>query len=251
MLKHHEESIKLMTAHYRENPEVTALFLVGSVAAGTARPDSDLDGVAIISKEAYDRKSREKTTLETVMGKCTYEGGYFDIHYHSRECLEEIAESGSEPMRNLFTAARVLFCDDPALPPLAEKIPRYPHAEAAKKQLRFYCTLKQSYLYFWRVCKPAGFMRHHVAGGMVFNLYRLILIENEILFPSVRKLEEAVISAPDKPEGIVELAQNFMKTLSDKHAPALVEAYEAWTNYDFPKERGVVSNNFADSWEWY
>jgi len=250
MYKHHEESIKNMTAHYRENPHVKALFLVGSVVTGTARPDSDIDGVAIITQEEYDRKKENEGTLEVVRGKCTYEGGYFDIHYHTRADLIKIAESGSEPMRNLFTKAQVLFCDEPDLPTLVEKIQQYPKKEAATKQLRFYCTFKQFYRYFWVCCKPEGFARHHVINGMIFNLYRLILIENEILFPSMRKLEEAVISAPSKPENIIEKCHKLMKTQSDEDCYALIESYESWTTYNYPKEHNTVMNNFADTWEW-
>jgi predicted nucleotidyltransferase len=51
MLKHHEDSIKIMISHYREDSEITALFLTGSVATGTERLDSDLDGVAVVSQE--------------------------------------------------------------------------------------------------------------------------------------------------------------------------------------------------------
>ena len=93
-------------------------------------------------------------------------------------------------------------------------------------------------------------MRHHVIDGMIFNLYRLILIENEILFPSIRKLEETVISTPNKPENIVEKCHKLMQTQSDEDCYALVESYEAWTSYDYPKVHNTVMNNFADTWEW-
>ncbi|MCL1884849.1 MAG: nucleotidyltransferase domain-containing protein [Defluviitaleaceae bacterium] len=248
--KHHEDSIKNMTAHFRENPEIEALFLIGSIVTGTAREDSDIDGVAIISKEAAERKKQSGGLLEVIRGKCTYDGGYFDIHYHTREDLKGIAQNGSEPMRNMFTNAQVLFCDEPSLPELVKKIPAYPTTEAEKKRLRFYCTFKQFYVYFWNCCKPEGFFRLHIADGMIFNLYRLILIENKILFPSMRRLEQAVIDAPKKPENIIGKVKKFMQTLSDEDCAALVESYETWTSYDFPKEHNTVMNNFADTWEW-
>ena len=53
MYKHHQESIENMIAHYTQDPEVIALFLVGSVATGTERLDSDLDGVAVVSQEYF------------------------------------------------------------------------------------------------------------------------------------------------------------------------------------------------------
>ncbi|MCL1842677.1 MAG: nucleotidyltransferase domain-containing protein [Defluviitaleaceae bacterium] len=251
MLNHHKDSIQNMIAHFRQCPETLALFLVGSVATGTARPDSDIDGVAIVTSEAHKRRKAEGTTLEVVHGKCTYEGGYFDIHYHTREDLINLAQNGSEPMRNLFTAAKPLFCDEPDLPELAAKVSAFPKADKPAKQLRFYCTFKQYHRYFWVACKPKGFSRFHVADGMIFTLYRLILLENEILFPSMRGLENAVISAPNKPKGIIELCHRFMQTLSDEDAKMLLESYETWTSYDFPKDSNIIMNNFANQWEWY
>jgi len=47
-------------------------------------------------------------------------------------------------------------------------------------------------------------MKHHTASGMFYNLYRLILIENEMLFPSIRRLKEYVVKAKNKPDVIVE-----------------------------------------------
>ncbi|NLO08548.1 MAG: nucleotidyltransferase domain-containing protein, partial [Clostridiales bacterium] len=236
MYKHHEESIENMVKHYRENNEIRALFLVGSVATGTERPDSDIDGVAIVSKDYYEHKKNKEGLEEVYRGKCTYEGGYFNIHYMTRRDLEGLVINGSEPMRNMFSCARTLFCDEVGLPDLVANIPIFQRNEAKIKQHRFYCTLKMYYTYFWQSCKPEGYMRHHVANGMIYNLYRLILVENEILFPSMRKLEEYVMRAPNKPESIIEKCHNFMQTLSDEDALTLVESYETWTSYDYPKD---------------
>ena len=250
MYKHHQDSMEKMTAHYRENPEIRALFLIGSVATGTERPDSDLDGAAVVSEAYYEQRKAAGALEEVYHGKCTYEGGYFNVHYMTRRELEEIAAKGSEPMRNMFSGARVLFCAEPGLPELAAGIPVFQTAEAAEKQFRFYCTLKMYHGYFWTACKPEGFARHHVADGMVYNLYRLVLIENRILFPSVRKLEEYVIRAPAKPEGLVGRCRRFMETLSDEDCLALVSMYEGWTAYDYPKDYDTVMNHFSDPYDW-
>lgn len=239
-----------MIQHYRENAEIKALFLIGSVATGTERPDSDLDAVAIVSNNYHEQKKNNEGLEEVYFGKCTYEGGYFNIHYMTREDLKQLVKNGSEPMRNMFSCARTLYCDEPDLPDLVADIPVFQKSEAEAKQFRFYCTLKMFYTYFWASCKPEGFMRLHVADGMIYNLYRLILIENEILFPSMRKLEDYVKRAPNKPEGIIEKCRRFMQTLSDEDCLALVDSYEAWTSYDYPKDHNIVMNHFADPYEW-
>jgi predicted nucleotidyltransferase len=256
MYKHHQESIENMIVHYSENPEIIALFLVGSIATGTERPNSDIDGVAIVTPEYFEKKKETSLhmdhAMESCFGKCTYEGGYFDIHYMSQKYIEELVKNGSEPNRNMFTNARVLYCHAPELPKLVANIPIFQKKEKALKQLRFYCTFKQFYSYYWAICKPEGFMKDHIANGMVYNLYRLILIENEILFPSLRKLETFVINAPNKPSGIVEKCQKFMTTLADKDARVLIESYESWTSYNYPdpKDFQFIANNYFNPWEY-
>jgi len=252
MHKHHQESIENMIAHYSQNPEIIALFLIGSVATGTERPDSDLDGVAVVSPEYYEEKKKNSKECESVFGKCTYEGGYFDIHFMTRQYLQELSENGSEPMRNMFTNATVLFCHESGLPELVLKIPIFQKKEIDLKQRRFYCTFKQFYRYYWKMCKPEGFMKDHIANGMVYNLYRLILIENEILFPSVRKLETFVINAKNKPDGIVEKCRKFMDSLKDEDALAIIESYENWTSYKYPDPKNFqfIANNYFNPWEY-
>ncbi|MCL1950721.1 MAG: nucleotidyltransferase domain-containing protein [Turicibacter sp.] len=250
MYKHHKESIEKMIEHYQENQEIQALFLVGSVATGTERPDSDLDGVAIVSPEYFEYRQHNGGLEEVVRGKCTYEAGYFNIHYMTKEHMTELIEKGSEPMRNLFCDAVPLYCYDEELASLASSIPIYPTEEAKTKQFKFYCTFKMYHTYYWKNCKPEGFARYQVAVGMIYNLYRLLLIENEILFPSMRKLEAYVLTAPNLPDGIVAQCRAFLQSLTDEDAENLVLAYENWTSYDLPKDHNTVMNNFQEPLEW-
>lgn len=249
MYKHHKESIENMIMHYSENPEIIALFLIGSIATGTERPDSDIDGIAIVSDKYYEEKRNIGESEEVYYGKCTYEGGYFNIHYFNRESVKYIAKSGSEPMRNMFSCARELFCKESELTELIASIPVFQKNEATSKQFRFYCAMKMFYTYYWKCCKPKGYMRIHVVNGIIYNLYRLILIENEILFPSVRKLEDYVNLAPNKPEGIVGKCNRFMESFDDNDCTELINSYEIWTTYDYPKEHKVIMNHHYNPYE--
>ena len=47
MYKHHEESIENMKEYFKKQ-DVIALILIGSVAKGTERADSDLDCAVIL-----------------------------------------------------------------------------------------------------------------------------------------------------------------------------------------------------------
>lgn len=108
MYKHHEESLKILEDMFRGRDEVIALVFGGSVAKGVERVDSDLDAMVIVTPEYFEECMRENRTAECIF-ECTYEGGYFDIKYMTKEYLMQAAEKGSEPTRNSFVKSRVLF----------------------------------------------------------------------------------------------------------------------------------------------
>lgn len=65
MYKHHEKSIENMKEYFKKRGAI-ALILVGSVAKGIERVDSDLDGMVIVSEEEYAEKEKNNKTTETI-----------------------------------------------------------------------------------------------------------------------------------------------------------------------------------------
>ena len=120
MYRHHEESLKIMEDYFRKRKEVIALIFGGSVAKGMERPDSDLDAMVIVPDAYYETLLEENRTAETIDGLCTYEGGYFDVKYMTKDYLRAAAERGSEPTRNSFIGSRVLFSSDPEIEGLVQ-----------------------------------------------------------------------------------------------------------------------------------
>ena len=249
MYQHHKDSICNMIGHFQSNKEVIALFLTGSVANGNEREDSDLDGVVIVTDEYYNQKRQNHQLEESILGKCTYEGGYFDVKYMSKDALKDISNHGSEIYRSLFQNARTLFTQDPELPDIVNTIRKYPIEKKEEKFLRFYSSVKLAYDYYWCVCKVTGYMRRHMADQIVYHVYRLILLENEIMIPSCRRLEQSVIDAKNKPEGIVTLCTRLMDRLQDEDAKEVITTYEKWTKMPIPKDYSVIVNNYIDPYE--
>ena len=238
-----------MEKFFREKEGVIALVFGGSVAKGMERPDSDLDGMVIVSDERYEALRRENRTSESIFGYCTYEGGYFDVKYMTKDFLRAAAEKGSEPTRNSFIKSRVLFSDDPEIAPLVAAIPVFQEKEMEEKMLSFYSDLQLNYHYFWKCCAPRGYMRARTASEIVYSIYRLILQENKVLFPCNRRLEETVAGLADKPEGIVELCSRFCETMEDELADKIVESYHAWTGYDYKKDPSIYQSRYCMDFE--
>ncbi len=249
MYQHHEESLRIMEKMFREREEVIALVFGGSVAKGMERPDSDLDGMAIVTDAYYEGLLEENRTAEVIPGHCTYEGGYFDIKYMTKDFLRKAAQKASEPTRNSFVKSRVLFTRDPEIESLVAAIPVFQEEEREEKLMSFYCDLQLNYGYFWKCCRPEGYMKIRVASEMIYCIYRLILQEKRVLFPCNRRLEKTVMGIEDKPEGIVELCRNFADTLEDGLADAIMAAYHAWSSWEHPTDPSIFCSRYAMDFE--
>jgi hypothetical protein len=249
MYKHHEESLAIMKKYFQQMPEAIALVFGGSVAKGTERPDSDLDAMVIVSPEYYDKRKAAGTLCETINGMCTYPGGYFDCKYMTKEYLRAAAEHGSEPTRNSFIKSRVLFSHDPEIEGIVNRIPVFQTSEMPDKMLSFYSLFSLQYDYFWKACHPDGFMRFRAVSEIIYAVYRMILQENHILFPSNRRLEETAFAAPCKPENLAALAHALETEQSDAACDAFVQAFLRWTSYPKPKDYSLILSRYQADYE--
>ena len=174
MYKHHEESLENLKNYFSGREEVIALVFGGSVAKGCERPDSDLDAMVVVTEESYLLRVKNNTTTETIEGYCTYEGGYFDVKYMTKEFLLDAANKGSEPARNAFLGAKVLFTKDSQIPQIVAEIPIFQTQEKEDKMLSFYADFWLNYYYFLKSCPVDGYMKLHAVGEVIYSVSRMI-----------------------------------------------------------------------------
>ena len=247
---HHREAVKELISIFREKEGVIALVFGGSVAKHMEREDSDIDAMVIVTEEFYERKRKVNCIAECIsMGDCAYPGGYFDVKYMTKDYIRDAAEKGSEPTRNSFIGSHVLFSADEEVTELVRRIPVFQKQEFEEKMLSFFSNLQLNYNYFWKACRPEGYMKLKVASEIVYSLYRMVLQENEILFPCNRRLEQFVKLAPDQPEHLVEYCEEFCRTLEDDPLDKALEAWKAWTHYQYPTDSAVCQSRYCDDFE--
>lgn len=249
MYPHHEESLKILEKYFREKEEVIALIFGGSVAKGCERPDSDLDAMVVLSQADYARRKEQNITAETIDGMCTYEGGYFDIKYMTRQFLEDAASHGSEPARNAFLGARVLFSDDPEIEGIVARIPVFQQAEKEEKMLSFYSDFWLNYYYFLQGCKAEGYMRLHAVNEVIYSIYRMILQEHGVLFPSNRRLEEFVQNISEDTAGLTVLGRACAETQEMAALDEFVAYFLKITTYKAPEDIGTVLSRYTQDFE--
>ena len=228
MYRHHRESIEKLKEYFSGREGVIAVILDGSIVKGTARPDSDVDAVVVVTEEAYAALKAENRLAEVIPGHCTYPQGYFDVKYKTKEILRRAAGYASEPTRSAFEKAVVLFSADDEIAPLIEKIAAYPEDTFEVKLNCFCANLQLNRGYFLGcVQKDNAYMRAHLAQEIVYSVYRLILLENRKLFPCNRRLEEAVRACKKRPADVLELGAAFLKEVTEETCTRFVEAFRA------------------------
>jgi hypothetical protein len=251
MYKHHEESIEIMKDYFEKKGAV-ALILGGSVAKGNERPDSDLDGMVIVTDEVYEELDQRKATTDYIPGYCTYEGGYFDIKYMTKSYLKDLVNKGSEPARSGFRSSKILFSHDKEIGEILPRIPVFQTQEKDVKLLSFYSDFWLNYYYFLKSCNIDGYMKMRTVAEIIYALYRIILQEAEILFDCNRRLEKQVEAISDDTAQLVLIGHKLEISQTVEDADAFVNKFFEISTYKAPSDAAVVFTTYSkDFQEWW
>jgi hypothetical protein len=151
--------------------------------------------------------------------------------------LRDVARRGPEPARYAFTDALVLFSHDESLRRAVASIPRYPENERAEKMASFASQLPVhlSYLELGEYSRNAWLLAETAVELVLFG-GRLILAHNRMLFPNRKQFMRVLASAPDKPDGMVELAEALVRTPSIALARRFYDVVMNFKEWPVPPE---------------
>lgn len=84
---------------------------------------------------------------------------------------------------------------------------------------------------------------------VIYSIYRMILQENEILFPSNRRLEEFVEKISEKTARLAGLGKTAAKTQEMADVDAFVRYFLEITSYEIPENIGNVLSRYTTDFE--
>ena len=222
MLPHHRESIERTAARLREEPGVLAVVLGGSIAHGFAAEDSDIDVLIVVSDDEYAERLRDGRLQFFDTDLCTYANGYVDGKYLALSLLRQTAERGSEPARYAFQGAQILFSRVDGLDTLVREIARYPLAGKDERLARFYAQFET---WHWYAHEALRWRNPNLLGTAVSKMVlfggRLILAQNEILYPFHKWFLRVLESAPDRPADLMQRIAALYDDASEDNLRAL------------------------------
>jgi predicted nucleotidyltransferase len=219
---HHAETIQRAVERFRNDPEVLALLLGGSVAHGFARQDSDIDVMVIVSDERFAERSRAGQLLSVFDEIATYPKGYVDAKYLGAGVLPLVAEKGSEPARFAFKDALVLFSRLDGIDETLKLIARFPVEGKAERMRRFMAQLEAWNWYAAEALKHGNpYLLSVSVDKVVLFGGRLILADNELLYPYHKWFLRVLADAPDQPPDLT----NSIRTLLDDHSAENIQRF--------------------------
>ncbi len=232
MYPHHKETAKKIADLLSQKEDVLAVLLSGSVAHGFAKENSDVDLMIILSDEDYKAyvKRGEMNYWNTDI--CDYTDGYIDGKYISIDFMKDVAIRGSEPARFAFEGCQVIYSKIDGIEELVEQIVRYPVEQKEAKLQSFYSQFDA-----WKWYSDEAFKHENdylltvACSKLVLFGTRLILAENEVLFPYHKWMLRVLGSVDNKPEGMIEAIDDVLqhrdKASIDKFFDLIV-AFKEW-----------------------
>ncbi|HRQ36441.1 MAG TPA: nucleotidyltransferase domain-containing protein [Chloroflexota bacterium] len=219
MEHHHQEAIATFLDRYQADTTILAVLLGGSLAHGFAASDSDIDLSLIVDEAEYARRKQEHKLAFSLWDICTYAGGYVDCKVVSLAFLQKISERGSDPARYAFKDATILFSRIENLGQLLTAVSQFPTAEKESRRQRFAAQLLAwRWFYSEGVKKENSYLMLLAVQKMILFSCRLVLNENEMLYPYHKWLLRETEKAQQKPARFDETIQNVLA----KHDLALV-----------------------------
>lgn len=223
MEAHHQRAIDGFLARYRDGEGVEAILLVGSLAHGFARADSDVDIIIVLGEAEYAGRKRENALAFSLWDICDYEGGYVDCKVTSRSAMRAVAERGSDPARYAYKDAVVLFSRDGSARDMIADVTRFPKHDKAERQRRFACQLLAWKWYMSQAeQKRNAYLTHLACQKIALFASRIVLNHNEMLYPYHKWLLAETMKAPEKPDGFDCLIAAFVENPTYARADTIV-----------------------------
>jgi predicted nucleotidyltransferase len=235
VLPKHAEVLARLRARFERESGVVSVIVVGSVARGDAGEKSDVD-CYLVAAESEIQSVRVLWYGEVQkIGKdvgIQIGGPVVDTQF-----LRDVAIGGPEPARYAFTDAMVLFAHDPEIGEIVARIPVYQDKERAEKMASFASQLPVhlSYLELGEYSRNAWLLSQTAVELVLFG-GRLILAHNRMLYPNRKQFMRALESAPDKPDGMIELAEELMRAPSIASARRFFDIVMTFKEWPVPPE---------------
>ena len=239
-MEQHERALSAYVDSVREQPGTLAVVLVGSVAQGREREDSDVDVYLVVDEEQFEVETAAGRFAWIDRHEADYPGSYIDIKLASPSYLEAAAERADDPTRASFLGARVAWSVLPGIEQTLARITTLPddvwdgRVESYLAQARLYGG------YFLRQAVERGdeFLRRHAGLHLALAAARAALAAAHVMLPGPKYVSKLVRTVPT-PDGFVDAWQRVVSDPDVESGAALLEMLTGWLGEGFAPDEAL------------
>ncbi|MFX0016146.1 MAG: nucleotidyltransferase domain-containing protein [Promethearchaeota archaeon] len=219
--EHHKQIINNIKLHFIHDPNVLAFITNGSVARGSAGPESDIDFILVVSDDEYKTRERNSDIQFNINSFCIPPCIEANGSAKTVNMLKWLINNGSDVSRYAFVGSNVIFSKVPNLDTLLKQITTFPSANIENRLECFYSQVKMhySYLEYGHYSKNI-YVLYQTAILITLFGGRMILTHNKMFYPGRKWFLNQLEEAKKKPKDFI----YFMKKLIQN--PCLTTATE-------------------------
>ena len=215
MEKNHQEAIDKFLELYTKDETILAMLLSGSIAHGFSVYDSDIDIILIVRTDEYLRRKGQNKLAFSLWDICTYENGYIDCKVIDINFLDKVKSSGSDPARYAFRDNKILYSKVENLQKILDEITKYPINQQDERRKRFASQLLAWKWYYSEALKKKNkYLVYLSIQKIVLFTSRIILNENQLLYPFHKWMLKVLETAENKPLNLMKRIEDLFKNHS-------------------------------------
>lgn len=235
-----ERALSAYIDSVRDDPGTLAVVLVGSVAQGRERSDSDVDVYLIVDDQRFAEAAAADRFAWVERWDLDYPGSYIDIKIASPSYLESAAVGADDPTRASFVGARVAFSRVDGLESVIERIATLPDDEWSGRirshmaQARLY----GGYFLTQAIDRQDPFLRSHAGLHFALAAARVALASGRTLLQGPKYVSRLVRSVPT-PDGFVDAWEQVVNDPGIENARVLMALLDAWAGDDLSPDQAL------------
>lgn len=228
-MEHQERALNAYIAQVSADPQVVGLVLIGSLARGTEREDSDVDVYLVVTEDAFALAAAEDRWAWIDRQGLDYPGSYIDVKLADLAYLRTAVDRADDPTRASFAGAKVVLSRSDELDPLVRAISALDDDVWAG---RVRSHVAQAHLhggYFLRQAEEHGdpFLLEHAAVHLALAAARAAIAADHRLMPGPKYIHKLVREVPSA-EGFVAAWDRVVAEPSTASAGALMAILDDW-----------------------
>lgn len=228
-MEQQERALAAYVDSIREQPGAMAVILVGSVAQGREREDSDVDVYFVVDDERFDAETAAGRFAWVERQGVDYPGSYIDIKLASPAYLDSAADRADDPTRASFLRARIAWSRIPGLEGTLSRITTLPD-DVWDERVRSHIAQARLYGgYFLRQAMERGdeFLRRHAGLHLTLAAARAALAAAHVMLPGPKYISKLVHTVPT-PAGFVTAWDHAVTNPDQDSGQALLRVLDEW-----------------------